>query len=144
MPNDIRPEQLRGIKSLSCFREPELAEFLTFVEVTQCPAGQTLFSQGAPGDSMYLIVEGRMRVFSSKPGGEETTIRTLEAGDAFGDVGLFHNMNRTASVAAVEDSRLIRLDRAALERMTARQGELASKFLFSLASSLTPAYSTFR
>ena len=143
MATNISPEKLRKIKSLSKFTDDELAQFLNFVEVSPCPKGKTLFYEGNPGDSMFLIVEGQLRVFTKKPDGEVVVLRIMEAGDAFGDLGFFHNMKRTASVEAIADSLLIQLNQGALDDLTAAQSGLASKFLFSLASSLSPTYATF-
>ncbi|HAM70887.1 MAG TPA: hypothetical protein DCM86_04510 [Verrucomicrobiales bacterium] len=144
MATDLPPEKLRRIKSLAKFTDAELGEFLKFVDVTPCSRGTTLFVEGNPGDSMFLIVEGQLRVYSTKAGGERVTLRMLQSGDAFGDLALFHNMNRTASVEAVTDSVLIQLSQAALQNLNAQQSGIASKFLFALASSLSPVYATFQ
>lgn len=143
MSTNISPDKLRKIKSLSKFTDDELAQFLKFVEVSNCPKGKTLFAEGNPGDSMFLIVEGQLRVFNTKPDGHVVVLRVMEAGDAFGDLAFFHNMKRTASVEAISDSVLIQLNQSALDNLTAAQSGLASKFLFSLASSLSPTYATF-
>ena len=143
MATDISPDKLRKLKSLSKFTDDELAQFLKFVEVSNCPKGKTLFDEGNPGDSMFLIVEGQLRVFNTKPDGQIVVLRVMETGDAFGDLAFFHNMKRTASVEAIADSVLIQLNQGALDNLTAAQSGLASKFLFSLASSLSPTYATF-
>jgi len=141
---DIKPEQLRKIKSLSRFKDEELLEFLHFVELTPCAQDVELFHEGNPGDAMFLILEGQMQVYSEKPDGEVVNLKLLQTGDAFGDLALFHHMKRAASVKAVKDSLLLKLTAGSLENLSAKQSGLASKFLFSLANSLSQMYSHFK
>lgn len=142
--SDVKIEQLKKIKSLSQFKDAELAEFLHFVEITTCAHDIELFHEGSQGDSMYFILEGQMQVYTQKPNGEVEVLKVLQDGDAFGDLGLFHHMKRSASVKAVKDSVLLKLTAASLDNLTHKQAGLASKFLFSLANSLTRMYSHFK
>ena len=90
--SSIKPEQLRTIKSLSRCTEEERMAFLEFVELVPCAKGVLLIQEGDEGDCMYFIVAGEMRVFTRKKNGQELTLKMLGAGDAFGDVALFHGL----------------------------------------------------
>jgi CRP-like cAMP-binding protein len=141
-PSSIKPEQLRILKSLNRFNDEERMAFLDFVEPVSCGQNVVLFEEGDTGDCMYLIREGQMRVFTRKKG-QAVTLKLLEAGDAFGDIALFHHTPRLASVDAVRDSQLLKLTTAGLEKLTAKHPGLSAKFLHSLAVSLTQMYRDF-
>jgi CRP-like cAMP-binding protein len=138
--NDITIEQLRKIKSLARFKDEELLEFLHFVELTPIAHDTELFHEGNPGDAMYLILDGQMQVYTEKPDGEIEILKILQTGEAFGDLALFYHTKRAASVKALKDSQLLKLTAASLENLTAKQAGLASKFLFSMANSLSQMY----
>jgi CRP-like cAMP-binding protein len=67
-----------------------------------------VIEKGDPGDSMYVIVEGKVRVYDG-----ERTIVELGPRDIFGELALLDPEPRFASVAAEIDTRLLRLDREA-------------------------------
>ena len=92
---------------------------------------------------MYFILEGQMRVFRRKKG-KAATLKLLEAGDAFGDIALFHQTPRMAGVDAARDSQLLKLRAGGLEKLTAANPGLSAKFLHSLATSLSQMYQDFR
>lgn len=139
---NIPPEQLRILKCLSRVNDEERAAFLEFVEPTTCAAKTVLFEEGSVGDCMYLILAGQMRVFTRKKG-QVVTLKLLDAGDAFGDIALFHGTPRLASVEAVSDSQLLKLDAKGLEKLTAKYPALSAAFLHSLATSLSQMYRDF-
>ena len=105
----IKPAHLRRIKSLALLDDEQLAAFLDFVELVPCALSDTLFHAGQPGDSMFLILEGKMRVYIKQKSGEVFFLRILNAGDAFGEVALLNHAVRSASVEAVESSVLIKI-----------------------------------
>ena len=70
------------------------------------PAGTVVIREGDPGDTFYLIREGRVRVSVSGQ-----AMRDLGPGEAFGEIALLHDIPRTASVTALADVALYALDR---------------------------------
>ena len=87
--SNLKPGHLRRIKSLALLNDEQLAAFLNYVEVVNCVPASSLFKEGEPGDSMFLILEGQMRVSTPKRTTEGSLfLRMLEAGDSFGEVAL--------------------------------------------------------
>jgi HEAT repeat protein len=82
-----------------------LAEVATLLEEVDLKAGQTIFEIGELGDCMYIIVDGKVRVHSG-----ERTLNYLGQGEVFGEMALLDPEPRMASVTAVEDTQLLRLD----------------------------------
>jgi CRP/FNR family transcriptional regulator, cyclic AMP receptor protein len=133
---NLKPAHLRRIKSLALLNDEQLTAFLEYVKVMTCSLSGTLFQEGQPGDSMFLILEGQMRVYTKQKNGEVVFLRLLNAGDAFGEIALLNHAVRSASVEAVQSSVLLTISSLALERIIAEQPALAAQFLYHLARSL--------
>jgi len=134
--SNLKPGHLRRIKSLALLNDEQLTAFLDFVDVVTCPHSGTLFKEGQPGDSMFLILDGQMRVYTKTRKGEILFLRMLEAGDAFGEVALLNQAPRSASVEAVRETVLIKITAASLQKLLAEHPALAAQFLYHLAKSL--------
>jgi len=104
--------------------------------VVTCGFSETLFREGQPGDSMFMILEGQMRVYAKKKGGEVLFLRMLEAGDAFGEVALLNQAPRSASVEAVRESVLLKLSSASLGKLVSEQPGSAAPFLYYIAKTV--------
>jgi len=83
-----------------------LREHLQWVELA---AGETLMRQGEPGDSMYLSISGRLRVFLQDDDGGERMVREMGRGEIIGEMSLYTDDPRSATVVAIRDSVLVRL-----------------------------------
>lgn len=66
------------------------------------PAGALIFQRDDPGDCLYLIRNGRVRIFLPNEDGREITLRLYGAGEVFGELSLLDGGPRTASAEAVE------------------------------------------
>jgi NTE family protein len=84
-------------------------------------AGTTIVREGDEADALYVLVDGRADVCArGERGGAEEHLRVLEVGAVFGEIGLLEHMPRTATVTALKDSRLLRIDgEAFLDGLTA-------------------------
>jgi len=135
--SNLKPGNLRRIKSLALLSDEQLAAFLNHVEVVECAQTATLFREGQPGDSMYLILEGQMRVSTQKQSSEGSLfLRRLEAGDEFGEIALITQTPRTATVEATQRSVLIKVTSGALQKLLSEQPALAAQFLYHVARTL--------
>lgn len=107
----------------------ELADSLSFVSLV---AGEMLFRQGDPGDSLYIVESGLLEVRARDAAGERVLDR-LDAGAGVGELALLTGRPRTADVVAVVDSRLLRVAREGFERLVARHPAIASGFALAVA-----------
>jgi hypothetical protein len=72
-------------------------------------AGQIVIRQGDPGRSVYIVLDGRVKVFTADHAGNELELATLGAGQFFGEMSLVSGKPRLSSVATLESSVLIEL-----------------------------------
>ncbi len=98
--------------------EPEalatLRRQLAWVEVA---AGQTLMTQDEPGDSMYLVISGRLRAYIRDDEGVEQRIREMSRGQVIGELSLYTDEPRSATVVAIRDSLLVSLGKAEFQQL---------------------------
>ena len=99
-----------------------LRERLVWVDLG---AGDTLMRQGEPGDAMYLVVSGRLRAYAQDADGAEQPLREMARGQVVGEMALYTGEPRSATVVAVRDSVLVRLDRAGFEQVLAGSARLS-------------------
>jgi NTE family protein len=93
-----------------------LREHLEWVEVA---AGQTLMAQGEPGDAMYLSISGRLRAYVRDDDGVEHLVREMARGQVIGEMSLYTDEPRSATVVAIRDSVLVRLGKPQFQRLLA-------------------------
>ncbi len=108
-----------------------LAELASIAREIRRKAGEAVFEKGDSGDSMYVIVEGRVRVHDG-----EHTLNDLEQGDVFGEMALLDPEPRMASVTASVDTHLLRLDGEPFHRLLAAHSDLARGIICILSRHL--------
>ena len=76
--------------------------------------GETIFERGDAGDSMMLVLSGRVRIGNVQPNGKEAIICFVEPGDLLGEVALLDGKPRSADAVAIEPCELFVLYRREL------------------------------
>ena len=71
------------------------------------PMGAIIFSQGDPGDALYGVVTGKVRISASAPDGKEMFLNIMEPGDTFGEIALLDGNPRTATASATAPAELL-------------------------------------
>ncbi len=112
-------------------------EIARMAEETSVSAGQTIFSQGDPGDSFFMIKSGSIRIFRRTDEKIETELSVLGPGDSFGEMALLTGAPRSASVEAVTDARLISLSKEQFDNILRNFPEVALTLIRQMASWLT-------
>ncbi|CAN5867866.1 Crp/Fnr family transcriptional regulator [soil metagenome] len=81
------------------------------VAVRRVAVGSAIVSQDEPGDAMFIIMSGRVKVVIFGESGREVTLSLLKGGDSFGEMSLFDQAPRSAHCLAVEPTVLLVLSR---------------------------------
>jgi len=87
--------------------------------------GQTLMAEGEAGDSMYLSISGRLRAYVRQDDGTPRMVREMSRGQVIGEMSLITHEPRSATVVAIRDSMLVRLDKAAFDHLVATHSQVA-------------------
>jgi len=117
---------LRHLHALLGPLEPDaLALLQQSLEWLTVPGGHTLMQQGDPGDAMYLTISGRLRAYVRGDDGQDRPVREMARGQIIGELSLYTDQPRTATVVAVRDSVLVRLGKAAFHQLLAASPRLS-------------------
>jgi CRP-like cAMP-binding protein len=126
---------LRRVKILAALSEEQLTKFSGYMEVVEVRQWSEVVRSGEPGEAMYLILEGELRV-RIMVGDRERILTTLGAGEFFGEIALFDNEPRSADVVANLDSKLLRVSSEAFERLIGEAPELAAPIIHAIGKTL--------
>jgi len=130
------PRALRRVKILAGMSEEQLERFAQFMQVEKIPQWAVIVKQGDPGDTMYLILQGELRV-RINVGGKETILTTLGVGEFFGDISLFDQGPRSADVVANADSVVLKISASAFDELSKKAPDLATPFLRAMGQTLS-------
>ncbi len=98
-------------------------------------AGETLVTEGEMGEAAYIIVSGACEAVQER-NGRRTVLRTMRAGEVFGEASILSPGPRTASVVVTEDATLMVIDRIVLEE----ELELLKPWLAALLRTLAERF----
>ncbi len=116
-------ERVMILKTISLFAatpDEALAELADHLEEIEIRAGKNVVEKGADGDSLYVIVHGRVAVLDG-----ERALNELGERAVFGELSLLDSEPRSATVRALEDTIMLRLDQAAFYDLMADYVEVA-------------------
>jgi CRP/FNR family transcriptional regulator, cyclic AMP receptor protein len=106
------------------------------METIETRKGEVLFSEGEPGDSLYIVLSGKLKVGRRAGDGRQNLIAVMGPSDMVGELSLFDPGPRTATATAVVDTRLARLRKQALRPWLTNRPEIAEQLLRVLARRL--------
>jgi CRP-like cAMP-binding protein len=89
------------------------------------PAGAMIFEKDSPGEALYVVLSGEVRIFDVMNGSELEIART-GPGDFFGEMSLMLDTTHTKNAQAMEDSELLVLMKDAFRRLLEMHEDLAS------------------
>lgn len=123
-------ERVAIMKSVEMFADtPDhvLASVARIIEELELRPGQSLFQEGDLGDCLYIVVEGELRVHS-----QERTLTRLGPGKVVGELALLDPEPRSASVNALTDALLFRIDKDPFDEVMADRPEIARGIIRTL------------
>ncbi len=100
------------------------------------PAGETIFSQGDNSKIMYVIQEGKVKVYRNVGRGMTKTLAVLGPGEFFGEMAMLNNRPRSATTQALTDVKLLAFDKLAFEKLVLDNFGVALRLIRTLAHRL--------
>ena len=104
--------------------EPTMSAIEAAMEWVHLPRGNALFKQGEIGDSLFILVSGRLQARAEEPCERSRLVGEISPGEPVGEMAIFTGEPRSASVYAIRDSILIQFTRSAFDRLICRHPEL--------------------
>ena len=100
------------------------------------PRSGIIFSEGEPGDRMYVVLDGKVKLGQTSPDGRESLLAVLGPGEVFGELSLFDPGPRTATATAITDTVVVGLGHGDLRPWLTGRPEVAEALLQALAQRL--------
>ena len=128
-----------SICSCTLFRDldqEERARILAIGHSRGYPAGQVIFREGEPGDGLFIVVSGDVRISKHTATGEEA-LAILEANAFFGEMALIDYLPRAADAIANADAEVFFIPLSELRALLEAHPQMAGKVLFALCEVLT-------
>lgn len=129
-------EQLAKAEIFSGLTEEGLRLLSDITEEESFATGQTIFEHGTPGDKLYLILQGRVRISRSVSGMGEEALAVLEPGDILGEMALLDEAPRSADAIAHEACVLLSITKERFEDLLYLHKDLAYEVLWNVIRTL--------
>ncbi|MFZ5648461.1 MAG: Crp/Fnr family transcriptional regulator [Bacillota bacterium] len=111
-------EHLRKIALFSYLDDHQLAEIDSMVMERNYQKGRILFVEGEPGEAVFFLREGRVKISKQSEDGREQILHFIHPGEMFAEVVLFDGGSYPATAEAVEDSKIGMIRNTDMERIT--------------------------
>ena len=130
---------LRKVPLFSDLSEGDLASFAEVTREREYPKNSVILFEDDPGDSLYIVSTGQVKVVLIGEDGREVILSVLGDGDFFGEMALIDDEPRSAHVIAMKDSQLLVLRRDDFQAQVAMHPQIALKLLRVLVQRLRRA-----
>eukprot|EP01012_Entosiphon_sulcatum_P015172 TRINITY_DN2017_c0_g1_i2.p1 TRINITY_DN2017_c0_g1~~TRINITY_DN2017_c0_g1_i2.p1 ORF type:complete len:398 (+),score=85.05 TRINITY_DN2017_c0_g1_i2:175-1368(+) len=124
---------LRKVPILASLTDYERLTIADALQPCEFKDGEVIVTEGTPGSSFYMIMEGNVKVTQSR-NGTTVDLSTLHANDFFGEVALIMNQPRVATVTAVGPTHCVKLDRDSFTRLLGPLDEILKRNMKSYGS----------
>ena len=140
MPAEERANAAEALQRCILFSrldDETLARCIESLRSRRYRRNETIFHQGDPGDSLYVIESGAVKIVLPDPEGEEgAIIATLHAGDFFGELALLDGAEHSATAIALEATEALVLRRDAFDRLVDEDPSLRRALFAGLVGEL--------
>jgi HEAT repeat protein len=128
LPEEARMERLLALKEIPLFSNLSLDQLEAVHQITkevEYLPGEVILKQGERGDELYLLIEGRVRIFTNRGLPSEIEKPEQSAVSSFGEMAVLHDGTRSATVVAADRSHLLRLDGNSLRELLIQMPEIS-------------------
>jgi CRP-like cAMP-binding protein len=102
-------ELLRSTELFAELPEAELSKIARLLKETRFAENAVVFHQGEPGDALYIVLDGRVRIATTDQSGRERVLAIYGPGEFFGDLAVLTGEPRSATACASTEVRLLHL-----------------------------------
>ena len=128
---------LRQVAIFADLDEGELARVAEVCHEQRFVSAKTIFKEGEPGNRLYIIAEGDVRISRQIPGSGEEALAILKKGTIFGEMSIFDQSERSTDAIANTDCILITITRSDFELLMDFNRDIAYKVLWAVVRLLS-------
>lgn len=127
---------LHNVPAFSTLADPDLARVADVAVPRQYEAGQVVFHEGDESDTCYVVRSGKLRALRGNGDGRAITLANFGPGDIFGELAMFDDERRSATVEALEFAEVMAILGADMRRLLREHSEIAVKLIVALGRRL--------
>jgi len=132
-------ELLAGVPAFEELEPPELARVAEVAVPRDFARGERVFSEGDDSDTCYVVYTGHARAIREHSDGRRLTLATFGPGDIFGELAMFDDERRSATVEAIDALQAIAVLGSDMRRLMREHPDIAVKLVIALGRRLRAA-----
>jgi CRP/FNR family transcriptional regulator, cyclic AMP receptor protein len=129
-------ETLAGVPFFSGLDSASLESVGRGMRTRRFRRGEVIFHLGDPGDALFIVMSGAIKIMLPSDAGDEAILATLRPGDVFGELAVLDGAPRSATAVALEPTETLVLPRAQFRELLATEPAIRDALLASLAGEL--------
>jgi CRP/FNR family transcriptional regulator, cyclic AMP receptor protein len=127
---------LHGVPAFSVLGEDDLIQVVDVTVPRTFGTGEVVFREGDSGDTCYVVRTGQARAVREHSDGRSITLATFGPGEIFGELSMFDEERRSATIEAVEDTEVMAILGSDMRRILREHPDIAVKMLAGLSRRL--------
>ncbi|MCW5606111.1 MAG: cyclic nucleotide-binding domain-containing protein [Burkholderiales bacterium] len=135
----LNPHILKSVPLFSSFSDQQLSTLLGCVQHRSYPRNAFIMRAGEETDALYIILSGRVKVLIPDEEGHEVILSMMGPHEFFGEMGLFDDLPRSASVETLEPCQMLRISKAGFVNCLKDNFEVAMLIIRNLVKRLREA-----
>jgi CRP-like cAMP-binding protein len=132
-------ELLGGVPVFSTLVHDDLVRIAQFAVPRDFEPGEVVFREGDASDTCYIVRSGRARAIRTHAGGRTLTLATFGPGDIFGELALFEDEKRSATIEAIEPTSALAVLGPDMRRLMAEHADISARLAVALGRRLREA-----
>jgi CRP/FNR family cyclic AMP-dependent transcriptional regulator len=129
-------ETLAGIPFFSGLDSTSLERVGAGMRMRRFRRGEVIFHQGDPGDALFIVMTGAIKIMLPSDTGDEAILATLRPGDVFGELALLDGAPRSATATTLEATETLILPRDQFRELLATEPAIRDALLAAIAGEL--------
>jgi len=129
-------ELLERVPAFSALERSDLERIAEVTVPRSFEPGQAVFREGDASNTCYVVREGHARAISTHPDGRTITLATFGPGDIFGELAMFEDELRSATVEAIETTSVVGVLGGDMRRLMSEHPEIAMRLVVALGRRL--------
>lgn len=131
-----RYKYLKNIYFLRNLNRNKLKKIVDASKIIKVNKRQLVFSESQRGKNLYVVLNGKIKIFITSPTGQRKTFTYLGKGDFFGEMALLDQKVRSASAIAVEDTELMTISSSTFKSLLVKYPKITIEILKTLSQRL--------